>query len=85
MKHKPTNIIREVADEYQGLFNLMSKEYNLTLTISEMDEIISEAEKVKRTPEPSIVQLSCFHNLTSLRKIGDHLTCLDCQTTWKRI
>ena len=40
------NIQIEIADQYQGLFNLMSKEHNLTLTISEMDEIIREAQKV---------------------------------------
>lgn len=40
------DIHREIADKYQGLFNLMSKEYNLILTISEMDEIIIEAQKV---------------------------------------
>ena len=31
------------ADRYQDFFNLMSKEYGLILTISEMDEIIHEA------------------------------------------
>jgi len=40
------DIHREIADQYQGLFNLMSKEHNLILTISEMDEIILEAQKV---------------------------------------
>ena len=36
----------DVADKYQSLFNLMSKQYGLTLTISEMDEIIRESLKV---------------------------------------
>jgi hypothetical protein len=40
------NTQKEEADKYQGLFNLMSKEHNLTLTISEMDNIIREAQKV---------------------------------------
>ena len=40
------DIHREIADQYQGLFNLMSKEHNLILTISEMDEIIIESQKV---------------------------------------
>jgi len=35
-----------MADYYQGLFNLMHNEHGLTLTISEMDEIISESQKV---------------------------------------
>ena len=30
----------EIADCYQGLFNHLSGEHNLTLTITEMDEII---------------------------------------------
>lgn len=41
------NIPKEIADKYQGLFNLMNKEHNLTLTIDEMNEIIIEAEQVK--------------------------------------
>jgi hypothetical protein len=40
------DIHREIAEQYQGLFNLMIAEYNLILTISEMDEIITEAQKV---------------------------------------
>lgn len=36
----------EKADQYQGLFNLMSNNYDLTLTISEMNEIIIESQKV---------------------------------------
>lgn len=35
-----------MAYYYQGLFNLMHNEHGLTLTISEMDEIISESQKV---------------------------------------
>lgn len=46
-EYTPPYIERNVADEYQGLFNLLSKEHNLILTISEMDEIIREAQKVK--------------------------------------
>ncbi len=46
------NIDKQVTEstmpiKYQPLFNLMSKEYNLTLTISEMDEIITTCLKVK--------------------------------------
>jgi hypothetical protein len=40
------DIHKEIAHKYQGLFNLMIAEYNLILTISEMDEIIIEAQKV---------------------------------------
>lgn len=43
------DINKEIADQYQGLFNLMSKEHGITLTISEMDEIITEAKNVVDT------------------------------------
>ena len=36
----------KTAEQYHGLFNLMPKEHRLSLTISEMDEIIKEAQKV---------------------------------------
>lgn len=39
------NIIKEEADKYQDFFNFLSQEHGLTPTISEMDEIVSEAKK----------------------------------------
>ena len=36
----------EVADKYQEFFNFMSQEHNLILTISEMDEIVTEAQRL---------------------------------------
>jgi hypothetical protein len=42
------DIIRETADKYQPLFNLMSEEHGLTLTISEMDDIIAKVDEVKQ-------------------------------------
>lgn len=36
----------EIADLYQDLFNHMSQEHGLTLTISQMDDIISECKKL---------------------------------------
>lgn len=36
----------ETPAKYQGLFSLLSTEHGLTLTISEMDEVIREALKV---------------------------------------
>lgn len=42
------DIIRETADKYQPLFNLMSEDHGLTLTISEMDDIISKVDEVKQ-------------------------------------
>lgn len=38
----------EIADKYQEFFNFMSQEHDLTLTISEMDEIVSEAQKLAK-------------------------------------
>lgn len=40
------NIPREIADKYQDLFNLLNQEHDLILTISEMDEIILEVQKL---------------------------------------
>lgn len=37
---------KEMYKHYQGLFELMYNEYELTLTISEMDEIIRESKAV---------------------------------------
>jgi len=56
------DIQRETADKYQGLFNLMSKEHNLILTISEMDEIIIEAQKVvnKISSKPVLGDSGCY-------------------------
>lgn len=39
-------ISTEIADKYQEFFNFMKQEHNLTLTISEMSEIVSEAQKL---------------------------------------
>lgn len=45
----------EIADKYQEFFNFMSQEHDLTLTISEMDEIVSEAQKlVKKLAIPLV-------------------------------
>jgi hypothetical protein len=49
----------EIADKYQEFFNFMSQEHDLTLTISEMDEIVSEAQKlVKKLAIPHVGQSS---------------------------
>ena len=39
-------ITTEIADCYQSLFDLLSKEHNLILTTFEMDEVIRESQKV---------------------------------------
>ena len=41
-----TYVNRELADKYQDFFNFMNQEYNLILTKDEMDEILSEAERL---------------------------------------
>jgi hypothetical protein len=37
----------ELADKYQDFFSFMNQEHNLILTISEMNEIIHEANKLQ--------------------------------------
>lgn len=41
------SVSMEIADQYQDFFNMMSQEHGLILTISEMDDIISEALKIR--------------------------------------
>ncbi len=38
----------EVADIYQEFFNFMSQEHNLILTISEMDEIVMQVQRLAK-------------------------------------
>lgn len=38
--------LRKNKSIYQGLFNLMHKEHGLILTVSELDEIILESNKI---------------------------------------
>jgi hypothetical protein len=44
----------EIASHYDGLFNLMEQDHGLTLTISEMDDIIREAQKVVGKFKPDV-------------------------------
>lgn len=54
------DLIREEADKYQDFFNFMSKEHNLTLTISEMNEIVIQAQKlVDNLPSGQSEQFIC--------------------------
>ena len=75
------NIQREIADQYQGLFNLMSKEHNLILTISEMDEIIIEAQKVVKLYSQTPVSVSvcdfigCKNEATNVLIIRNEYYC----------
>lgn len=50
--HKPISWFFEaeevISDQYQGLFNLMFLKHSLILTITEMDEIIREVNKIKK-------------------------------------
>jgi hypothetical protein len=45
------NIPLKIADKYQEFFNFMLQEHNLTLTISEMEEIRVEVEKLNKDLE----------------------------------
>jgi hypothetical protein len=46
MSEKSNSTIREIADCYQELWNHMNQDHGLILTISEMDDIINESQKV---------------------------------------
>lgn len=37
----------EIADKYQEFFDFFSQEHNLILTIEQMQEILSEAQKLE--------------------------------------
>lgn len=41
------NIHREIVDKYQEFFNFFSQKYNLILTIEQIDEIVSESQKLE--------------------------------------
>ena len=62
-KYIPT----DVADQYQPLFDLMSKDHDLILTISEMDEIIRTSQNVVN----SVNNLQLEHALRSLFNAND--------------
>lgn len=58
-------IQREIADDYQEFFNFLNQEHNLILTISEMAEIVFEAQKlVKKLTIPAVISSVCHHNGT---------------------
>ena len=81
-------INRELADKYQEFFNFMSQEHNLILTVSEMDEILSEAKKLESKLSQHDVsgrseQLcpECGSNDIELIVCGD-LGCNNCGNIW---
>lgn len=62
------DIIKETAEKYQPLFNLMSEEHGLTLTMSEMDDIIAKVDEVKQLFIPIVSQRSELLNLKAKSK-----------------
>ena len=54
-----TYVNRELADKYQDFFNFMNQEHNLILTKEEMDEILSEAERLVKK---LTIQHRCMRN-----------------------
>ena len=75
----------EQAERYQELFNLMSKEHGLTLTMTEMDDIISEVEKLQQSSIFGVVQAKpevCEHKNTFYETCNTKLikVCADCNT-----
>lgn len=60
----------EYQNKYQGIFNLLSKEHNLTLLVTEMDEIIREVNKISsREQELEECLRKCHTGYTMLRSI----------------
>ena len=41
-----SSVSKETADKYQDFFNFMNQKHGLILTISEMNEILEEAQKL---------------------------------------
>jgi hypothetical protein len=64
-----TYVNRELADKYQEFFNFMNREHNLILTKGEMDEILSEAER--------LVKKLTIHDVVGQ---SEQLVCPDCKS-----
>lgn len=72
------DIPREIADKYQGLFDLLNQEHDLILTIEEMDEIILEVQKL--VENFSIAPVSnCLHPDNNIVSDLDGLFCMECR------
>lgn len=81
------NIPREIADKYQDLFNLLNQEHDLILTISEMDEIILEVQKLVENFSIAPVSLDeqseaavCTHCYGTGKDHGDESMKTDCSS-----
>ena len=81
-----TYVNRELADKYQDFFNFMNQEHNLILTKEEMDEILSEAERLvkKLTMHDVVGRSEQFYCTCSRAKGLDHDEegtpyCISCQ------
>lgn len=55
----------ELAGKYQEFFSFMSQEHGLTLTVSEMDEIVRESQKLveKSTPMRRVQKIEILKKL----------------------
>ncbi len=67
----------EIADKYQDFFNFFSQEHNLILTIEQMQEILSEAQKLEsKLSQHDVIKSVCnhdfghFNQFTRCRKCG---------------
>ena len=69
-----SDVIKEIADKYQEFFNFLTQEHNITATISEMDEILSESKKLSSLLE-SENKCNCKF---PIRIYVDKNICLDC-------
>lgn len=79
-----TYVNRELADKYQDFFNFMNQEHNLILTKEEMDEILSEAERlVKKLTIHDVgrsEQLVCDHPDEAIIRDKPTDYCLACNS-----
>jgi hypothetical protein len=76
---------KEISEAYQGLFNLMMNEHNLILTISEMDDIIHESQKVVEDYDAIMLETNFCPKCGSIRitRIGGReYQCLSCRLSW---
>lgn len=80
----------EIADCYQSLFNHLLSEHNLTLTITEMDEIIRHSLNTvgsinaKTKLDPKIICYKrCGNTLPSNRQYDN--ICLNCGSSIVRL
>jgi hypothetical protein len=62
------DIPREIAEDYQEFFDFLNQEHNLILTISEMDELVFEAQKLVKKLSLGVVSNNEAIEMKKLQK-----------------